>query len=340
VNTRARRLIVAVAGVLVVGGAVGACGDDGDGDGGDGGPQPAIVQQVEAAAHPEDIEFPQSKGRTLQQIADLSRTAATFAPATSHYVVGENRIAFGLLDGSNQLIYAPTAVYLARTPEDPASGPYYAPTDSLVTKAAFRSETAAFEGDPIAGVYAAEIPLPKPGRYAVLVLSQLGGQWRGAPTEVTARADDPIPAVGDQPPPVETDTFEDAGPDVASIDTRQPPSDMHRASFADVVGEKPVALLFATPALCESRVCGPVVDIAEQLRTEGYGEDVEFIHQEVYVENDPSAGLRPPLQEFNLQTEPWLFTVDADGKVAARLEGSFGLEAFDEALRAAGGSPD
>jgi hypothetical protein len=340
VNTRAKHLILAAAGVIALGGAVGACGDDGGGDGDDGAPEAAIVQQVEAAAHPEELDFPESKGRTLQQIADLSRTAATFAPATSHYVVGDNRIAFGLLDGNNELIYAPTAVYVARTPEAPASGPYYAPTDSLVTKAAFRSETAALEGDRIAGIYAAEIPLPKPGRYAVLVLSQLGGQWRGAPTELTARPNDPIPAVGDAPPPVETDTFEDAGPDVASIDTRQPPSDMHRASFADVVGEKPVALLFATPELCESRVCGPVVDIAEQLRTERYGDEVEFIHQEVYVDNDPSAGLRPPLEGFNLQTEPWLFTVDADGKVAARLEGSFGIEEFDEALRAAGASPD
>ena len=30
----------------------------------------------------------------------------------------------------------------------------------------------------------------------------------------------------------------------------------------EVVGKKPVALLFATPQLCQSRVCGPVVDIA------------------------------------------------------------------------------
>lgn len=38
---------------------------------------------------------------------------------------------------------------------------------------------------------------------------------------------------------------------------------------------------------------------------------------------------------FGLQTEPWLFTFDARGRVAARLEGSFGTRAFEEAIKAA-----
>ena len=41
---------------------------------------------------------------------------------------------------------------------------------------------------------------------------------------------------------------------------------MHDVDFADVVGKKPTVLLFATPALCQSRVCGPVVDVAEQVK--------------------------------------------------------------------------
>jgi hypothetical protein len=245
-----------------------------------------------------------------------------------------------LLDENNKLIYAPTAVYIANSPQDKAQGPFYAPTDSLVTKPAYRSKTAALEGDPVAGIYSTEIPLPRPGRYAVLVLTNIGGQWRGAATQVTAQENDPIPAVGERPPAVKTETLEDVGANVELIDTRQPPSDMHNVSFDEVLGKKPVALLFATPALCQSRVCGPVVDIAEQLRNEGYGDDIEFIHQEVWVDNDLNKGLREPLRKFNLQTEPWLFTVDADGRVAARLEGSFGLREFEEALKAAGGDPD
>ncbi len=54
--------------------------------------------------------------------------------------------------------------------------------------------------------------------------------------------------------------------DVSKIDTRIPPDDMHDVDLADVLGKKPVVLLFATPALCQSRVCGPVVDVAEQVQ--------------------------------------------------------------------------
>jgi hypothetical protein len=101
-----------------------------------------------------------------------------------------------------------------------------------------------------------------------------------------------------------------------------------------VIGKKPVALLFATPALCQTRICGPVVDIAAQLKKD-YGDRVEFIHQEVYVDNSVEKGLRPPLRAFRLATEPWLFTFDRRGRVAARVEGSFGNTAFRQALEAA-----
>jgi hypothetical protein len=108
---------------------------------------------------------------------------------------------------------------------------------------------------------------------------------------------------------------------------------MH-ADFAEVVGEKPVMLLFATPELCQSRVCGPVVDVALQLRAR-YGDEIEFIHQEVYTDNDEKNGLREPLQAFSLPTEPWLFAVGKDGRITARLEGSFGLDAIERALKTA-----
>jgi hypothetical protein len=38
---------------------------------------------------------------------------------------------------------------------------------------------------------------------------------------------------------------------------------------------------------------------------------------------------------FGLTTEPWLFTFTRDGRVAARLEGSFGNNSFREAVEAA-----
>ena len=293
----------------------------------------AITQQPDAAADPSIDQFPAAGGRTLEQVAKEARPGTNFAPGTGTYVPGENRIAFGLLNDQNEILYAPTAVYVARTPASPAKGPFLAPADSLVTEPPYRSQNAASDSDPFASIYAADVELPEAGNWSVLVLSDTGDGLIGATEGLRVAAKSPIPQIGDLAPVVSTDTVGDVS-DISKIDTRTPPDDMHGVDAADVIGEKPVALLFATPALCESRVCGPVTDIAEQLRDE-YGDQVEFIHQEVYVDNDPSKGLRQPLLDFRLRSEPWLFTIDAEGRVTERLEGSFGVGEFEEAVNAA-----
>ena len=172
------------------------------------------------------------------------------------------------------------------------------------------------------------------GRYAVLAVTKTPQGLVGGPAYIQVKRSSEIPAVGERPPKVDTDTLASAGGDVASIETRVPADDMHEENFADVLGKKPVILLFATPALCQTRVCGPVTDIAAQMQKE-YGDRATFIHQEVYEDNKIQKGLREPLREFGLRTEPWLFAIGADGKVAARLEGSFGTKEFRKAVESA-----
>ena len=137
----------------------------------------------------------------------------------------------------------------------------------------------------------ADIPFKNPGQYDVLGIARLDDRLVAATSaapglQVLRAADDPIPSAGDPAPRIHTPTEAGVGGDLASIDTRIPPSSMHENDFADVVGKKPVVLLFATPQLCQSRVCGPVVDIAEQVKAESGGDDVEFIHMEVFRDND------------------------------------------------------
>lgn len=319
-----------IAAVLLAGALLAGCGES---DEGDDSATISIDQDQEAAANPSRSQFPTAEGKSLRELAAGARPGPNVAAATSVFVTGRNRLAFGLLSQDAEFIYAPTAVYLARTPNSPASGPILAPADSLITEQAFRSKNAALEGDAIASIYSTEVDLPRPGRYSLLVLSAVGGQLLGATGQLAASSEDRIPAAGDPAPEIDTDTTADVA-DVSEIETREPPDTMHQTSFSEVIGERPVALLMSTPALCESRVCGPVTDIAEQLKAD-YGDEVEFIHQEVFVDNDPNKGYRPQLQAFNLRTEPWLFTFDRDGKVAVRLEGSFGVESFEDAVQKA-----
>ena len=318
--------------------AVGCGGGGGDAETASDGPSAQKLRdELGRATNPDLAHFPAVEGRTLQEVADgLDGAGPQAALATSVFRPGENRLAFGVIDEQTGFVYAPTAVYVARGPNDHAEGPYPAPADLLVTEPPYQSRQAASEDDPFAAIYSAQVPFTRPGAYSVLVTTQIEGNLIGAPTQVQVVSEraDKVPDVGERAPKVETETLESASGDVESIETRVPPDSMHEESLADVLGRKPVAVVFATPQLCESRVCGPVVDIVEQLRAT-YGDRMTFIHQEVFVDNRPDQGLREPLREFNLQTEPWLFTIDASGKIAARLEGSFGLDAVETAVKAA-----
>jgi hypothetical protein len=336
-----RRLVLAV---LLVGALVPVAGCGGDSGGSSKNPveqvsaEGGLRERVRAAQDVKASDFPSASGKTLQQIAGEVKGGGSVEAglASSVFTVGKSRFAFGVIDKQGQFVYGPTAVYVAPDPSKPAAGPFPAPADVLITEGRYRSRQAAEESDPFAAVYQSQVQFDKKGPWAVLVVTKTGNTFVAAPSQVqvTTKKADTIPGVGDSPPKVATDTLASVKGDEKLLDTRVPPSDMHKDSFDKVVGKKPVALLFSTPQLCQSRVCGPVTDVAMQLEAK-YRDQIEFIHQEVYAKNDPNAGLRPPLQAFHLRTEPWLFVVNAKGKITARLEGSFGLTAFEDALKTA-----
>jgi hypothetical protein len=293
---------------------------------------------VRAAQTVDPAAFPKPTVATLEEFAAQFDTEGPQAiAASSVFTPKQSRLAFGLLDEGLKFVYGKTVVYLQRQGGGDILGPFAAPADVLVTEAKYRSRQAASEKDPFAAIYSADIPVPAAGVWNALALSDVGGRRVAAlmSFQATRASDDRIPGVGDPAPKVQTDTLQSLKGNTDLLDTRIPPAlELSRESFADVVGKRPVALLFATPQLCQSRVCGPVVDEMLQLRAE-YGDRMTFIHQEVYVDNDPNKGLRKPLQAYRLPTEPWLFTVRADGTIAARLEGSIGLHAFEDAIKAA-----
>ena len=295
-----------------------------------------LREKVAAAQQVSEQDFPAAKGRSFEELAaEVGARDGQATLATSVLTPGTNRLAFGSITDDGQLAFGKSAVYVGDS-AGKLTGPFVAPADLMVTDPAYRSDQAATEQDPFAAIYAAQIEVPEPGDYRVMTVTQTpeGNVAGTTVVRVVSDAKDKVPAVGEPAPRVATETLEDVNGDVALLDTREPPSDMHEVSLTEVLGKKPVALLFSTPQLCQSRVCGPVTDIALELK-QTYGDRVEFIHQEVYAENDPRKGLRTPLVKFNLRTEPWLFVIGSDGRITARVEGSFGFDAFETALKTA-----
>jgi hypothetical protein len=297
-----------------------------------GAKRPAVDELI-VAQHPRASEFPAVDGRSLNQLARLASSTTTQSAANGTFTPGIRRFAFGLIDAARRFAYGPTAVYIAPTQTSPASGPFLAPADPMGVARRYRSAQNAGPGG-ISAIYWTELPVPHAGVFDVLTLTRAGGALIASLGEIAVASSTPIPGVGQRPPGISTETLPSVHGDVRLLTTRVPPEQMHSVSFNDVLGKRPIALLFSTPELCTSRVCGPVTDIMVELQQQFAGR-VTFIHQEIYVDNDPSKGLRPQLAAFHLRTEPWLFTINRQGVIAARLEGAFGLNEARQALQAA-----
>jgi hypothetical protein len=258
------------------------------------------------------------------------------APSVQDLTPGRNRFGFGLFDRSRkQITDAPAALYIQSQNGGRVLGPYVAREESLKVNGPWLSETVAKDPDAAKSVYVANVSFPRPGKYNVLGVVRHDDRLVPTGTGVGVIARDPVPGVGDKPPLINTPVAL-SGPALDKIDTRSPHDDMHNVNFRDVIGKKPVVLLFATPLLCQSRVCGPVTDIAEEVKhTMPGASQVAFIHMEIYNDNDANKGFRPQVRAFHLPTEPWAFVFDRSGRVAARLEGAFSASELETAIRAA-----
>jgi hypothetical protein len=259
---------------------------------------------------------------------------------------GTNRFGFALFDrGNRQIGDLEVVLYAAKGLDEPARGPFPARYETLDVKPQFQSQTSAQDPDSARSVYVANVRFPSAGAYLVSAVAKLNNRLVAtSPAQVSVRASSPTPKVGDRAISVHTPTVASVHGNVESIDTRVPPDDMHAVDLVDALKKhRAVVLLFATPALCQSRVCGPVADVAEQVKAE-YGDRADFIHMEIYRDNDVNKGVRPQVPAWGLCSrqgksvvcnEPFLFAIDRRGRVAARLQGAFSVPELEDAVRRA-----
>jgi hypothetical protein len=302
-----------------------ACGSDDD-------PAPARPPALKAGN-----SFPQPSGRSFRDLIGHLPAGPVVAPSVSLLEPGENRFGFALFDrGNRQIGGLPVALYQARGIDEPANGPFPAQYNRIEVDPEFRSRTSSEDPDSARSVYVARVEFRRPGTYVVSAVTELNGTLVAAqPAQVRVWRVKNVPGVGDRAPRVHTPTVESVGGDIAQIETRVPPDSMHEVDLADALDRgRPVALLFSSPALCESRVCGPVTDVTEQVKSE-FEKEVEFIHVEFYEDNDLARGPREAARVWGLNAEPFLFTIDKNGIVAARIQGAFSADELRDAVRRA-----
>jgi len=301
--------------------ALSACGGSNDGGTAAAPPQPS-------AAAPAD--FPSVAGKTMNGLIEGLPKGAILNVSSyySQRVGRNNRLGFAIVDRANkQIDVSEVAVYTAKPDGTELRGPFTARKESLDVDTRYRSKQTASDlasGDTF---YVADAMYGSRGPHVALGIVRLDGRLVVADplAALPIGEKNGPPTVGARAIRVHTQTAADVGGDLTKLSTRiPPPQDMLDKDFADVVGKKPVVLLFATPALCKSRTCGPVVDIAEQVRAQS-GKGVTFIQQEIYQDNDPGKPYRPQVTQWRLPSEPWAFVIDRHGRVAARFEGVFSV---------------
>jgi hypothetical protein len=179
------------------------------------------------------------------------------------------------------------------------------------------------------GVYVARADFEEPGDWGVQAEV---ARPQGEPSEVRAtfrvRPKAATPGMGDRVPASKTLTGTSAAEIEKFSSARPVDVSLYRLSIADALAQaRPLVVLFASPGFCTSRTCGPSLDVLQDLR-QRYGDQANFIHVEIYKDGRPNEKLEtvPAVEEWGLPSDPWLFIVDANGRLVDKFEGSITVE--------------
>ncbi len=262
---------------------------------------------------------------------------------TSELLVGQNRLAFGLLKDGKLLADTRAAVRLYALEGEAARLVAETPARYQrleVIEAGKRihihpdgSRHVHGEATDVQGIYVAQVTFPRSGTWGLEVRSQSGGgAVESARLSVGVLEASLMPMVGTPAPRSRNRTAGDVD-DVKQIDSSDPPDPrLHQTRIADAIAQgKPQVIVFATPRYCTSRVCGPVVDVVRTL-IPAYGDRVAFVHEEIW-EAGAVQKFTPTVEEWSLRSEPWIFVVDGSGIVRARFEGVTTRRELEAALR-------
>jgi hypothetical protein len=252
----------------------------------------------------------------------------SLAMGTADYAPGSNRVAFLVFRKNNQIVEVPRASVYVGLAGSREPRRYEA---KLVPIGVSEKLGGHEHLDVPPMFYSVNVDFPRPGTWWILVEAE--GEKVHATSAAQVRQTSISPAIGAKAYPSENPTLDDAP--AASITTSRPPdTPLLRYSIADSLkAHAPFVAVFATPALCQSRTCGPVVEVVNAVRKLGVVPDARFIHIEVYKNNDPQQGVNRWMQQWKLPTEPWVFVVDRSGSIRAKFEGPVSLAELAAAVR-------
>jgi hypothetical protein len=201
--------------------------------------------------------------------------------------------------------------------------------------------TAAFHPWPYGsrGLYTAELRFDKPGSWGLDISTEAPD---GSTQTAQLRFDVPgaplAPDIGDPAVKSVSKTVADVESlaQLTTGSTRDP--DLYQTTIADAVSSGlPTVVVFASPAFCTNEVCGPQLEVLQQLKDKYKGR-ANFIHVDFYdnpheIQGDlDRAVLSPVVLEWKLSSIEWSFVIAPDGIISARFEAFATFDEVEQAL--------
>ncbi len=241
--------------------------------------------------------------------------------------VGRPRVSFVLYEGTAPLRDVQGVVLTAVSLDDPEGEPVWSGTAESYT-------------DYVIPYWVVYPELPTPGYWGMTAeITLANGEKTVSTFVVGALEETSSPAIGEMAPASHNRTIH-TEPDLSKLSSgANPDPAFYQMTVAEAIASgKPTVVGILTPGLCQTSFCAPVLDSVKQVRDE-VGERVNFIHIEVYADFETLAPV-PEMAEWGLVTEPWVFVLDENGRVAAKFNGPVSpreLMAALQPLLAAGG---
>ena len=272
---------------------------------------------------------PAPQTATLEALWRAPGADVAVVAGTSDHRVGVNRISFLVVDKQGRVVERPRArVWVARGLKQ---APFASTTARLEPIGVPGGDTAG-----VGGIYVATVRTPTAGKYWFMAEPVGGARIQALGNLVVARRS-VAPSEGDRAIPSKTPTLASTGGDLTALTTsRHPDRALYRSSVAQALADGvPFVVTFATPQFCQTRTCGPAVDVVSAVRrAEPARSDVRFVHVEVYADNDPAKGVNRWVTEWRLPTEPFTYVVDRTGVIRTKLEGAFSVAELERAVAA------
>jgi len=248
----------------------------------------------------------------------------------SEVIVGPNRFAIGIFNQSGDLVHE-ADVHLHFYDLTDHSNPFFESEADAYSLSTERGDVTIFAIDrefSHAGDWGVEVEVTFPDGSEAL-----------SGIRFFVEEDSPSIKPGDKAPVIHTPVSEDVNQNLRLLSSAEKPNPAFYTTSLDesLADGRPTLLLFATPAFCQTRFCGPSYEIFNELYGI-YKDEINFIHVEVFsgLPNPEinNYAVTPAMEQFGLESEPWVFLINKNGVVLYRVEGLFTLDELKKNINA------